>query len=90
MILYARRRKIRNWDLFTISADAAIRQQLTDTPEFEQHPSWSPDGSKIVYTRGDVMTNFDIYSMDADGATVSASTEHAERDQRAAWSPDGR
>ena len=89
-ILYASTpQNTRNWDLFTISADGAIRQQLTDTPEFEQHPSWSPDGSKIIYTRGDVMTNFDIYSMDAGGGNIIRLTEHAERDQRAVWSPDG-
>ena len=89
-IIYASTpQKPRNWDLFTISGDGAIRQQLTDTPEFEQHPSWSPDGSKIIYTRGDVMTNFDIYSMDADGGNLLRLTEHEERDQRAVWSPDG-
>lgn len=90
-ILYASTpQKTRNWDLFTISADGSERHQLTDTPEFEQHPSWSPDGQKILYTRGDVMTNFDIYMMDADGSNHQRLTEHAERDQRAVWSPDGK
>ena len=47
-ILYASTKKnVRNWDLFTIKADGSERQQLTNTPEPEQHPSWSPDGKKI-------------------------------------------
>ncbi len=90
-ILYASTpQSARNWDLFTIRADGSERRQLTDTPEFEQHPSWSPDGQQILFTSGDVMTNFDIYSMDADGSNRRRLTEHAERDQRAAWSPDGK
>jgi dipeptidyl aminopeptidase/acylaminoacyl peptidase len=80
---------VRNWDLFTIRADGTELRQLTQTRQFEQHPSWSPDGRKILFTQGDVMTNFDIYAMDEDGGNVQRLTEHAERDQRASWSPDG-
>ncbi len=90
-ILYASTSvKVRNWDLFTIKADGSARRQLTDTRDFETHPSWSPDGVKILFTRGDVMTNFDIYVMDEDGGHVTRLTEHPERDQRASWSPDGK
>ena len=89
-ILYASTKKnVRNWDLFTIKADGSGRQQLTDTPEPEQHPSWSPDGKQILFTRGDVMTNIDIYVMDADSSNVTRLTEHPERDQRGVFSPDG-
>ena len=89
-ILYASTKKnARNWDLFTIKADGSETRQLTDTRDFEQHPSWSADGEKILFTRGDVMTNIDIYTMDADGSNVVRLTEHPERDQRGAFSPDG-
>lgn len=89
-ILYASTKKnVRNWDLFTIKADGSKRQQLTNTPEPEQHPSWSPDGKKILFTRGDVMSNIDLYVMDADSMSVVRLTEHAERDQRGVFSPDG-
>lgn len=90
-ILYASTKKnVRNWDLFTIKADGSGRQQLTDTPEPEQHPSWSPDGKQILFTRGDVMTNIDIYVMDADNSNATRLTEHPERDQRGVFSPDGK
>ena len=89
-ILYASTKKnVRSWDLFTIKADGSERQQLTDTREPEQHPSWSPDGKKILFTRGDVMTNIDLYVMDVDSANVVRLTEHPERDQRGVFSPDG-
>lgn len=89
-ILYASTKKnVRNWDLFTIKADGSGRQQLTNTPEPEQHPSWSPDGKQILFTRGDVMTNIDVYVMDADSSNVTRLTEHPERDQRGVFSPDG-
>ena len=89
-ILYASTKKnARSWDLFTIQADGSDRQQLTDTPEPEQHPSWSADGEKILFTRGDVMTNIDVYVMDADGSNAVRLTEHPERDQRGVFSPDG-
>ena len=89
-ILYASTKKnVRNWDLFTIKADGSGRQQLTNTPEPEQHPSWSPDGKQILFTRGDVMTNIDVYVMDADRSNVTRLTEHPERDQRGVFSPDG-
>ena len=89
-ILYASTRTaVRNWDLFTIKADGSELKQLTDTREFEQYPSWSPDGKKILFTRGDVMSNIDIYAIDEDGSGLVRLTEHPERDQRAAWSPDG-
>ncbi|MBN97756.1 MAG: hypothetical protein CME16_00705 [Gemmatimonadetes bacterium] len=90
-IVYASTKtNVRNWDLFSIKADGSELRQLTATPEFEQHPAWSPDGRKVTFTRGDVMTNFDIYVMDEDGSEVQRLTEHAERDERATWSPDGK
>ncbi|NKB69597.1 MAG: DUF5050 domain-containing protein [Candidatus Latescibacteria bacterium] len=89
-IVYASTRtNVRNWDIFTIgAADGEIRQ-ITDTREFEQHPSWSPDGRRILFTYGDVMSNIDVYSMAEDGSDRQPLTEHPERDQRPSWSPDG-
>ncbi|HJP30190.1 MAG TPA: hypothetical protein QGF95_06520 [Candidatus Latescibacteria bacterium] len=81
--------RVRNWDLFTVDAATGTVIQLTETREFEQHPSWSPDGQRILFTMGDVMTNFDVWVMNADGTERTRLTEHQERDADAAWSPDG-
>ena len=78
-----------NWDLFTVRADGSGLTQLTTGPEFEQHPTWSPNGKSILFTRGEVMTNIDIYVMGEDGSDPRQLTEHPERDNLPAWSPDG-
>ncbi|MEC7842533.1 MAG: hypothetical protein VX911_06590 [Candidatus Latescibacterota bacterium] len=80
---------ITKWDLFTVKADGSGLTQLTTGREFEQHPTWSPDGKSILFTRGEVMTNIDIYVMGEDGSDARRLTEHPERDNRPDWSPDG-
>ena len=62
---------------------------MTDTRDFEQHPSWSADGEKVLFTRGDVMTNIDIYTMDADGSNQTRLTFKNSNDSHPSWSPDG-
>ncbi|MBT6149165.1 MAG: hypothetical protein HOH74_27255, partial [Gemmatimonadetes bacterium] len=81
--------RVRNWDLFTIDVATSEVTQLTNTREFEQHPSWSPDGQRILFTMGDVMTNFDVWVMNADGTGRTRLTEHPERDVEPTWAPDG-
>ncbi len=39
----------RNNDLFVVSADGSGLHQLTNTPDLEDSPSWSPDGMSIAY-----------------------------------------
>ncbi len=36
-------------DLFIISADGRFKQNITESPELELHPDWSPDGKSIIY-----------------------------------------
>lgn len=81
--------RVRNWDLFTVDVASGEIRQLTETREFEQHPSWSPDGKRILFTMGEVMTNFDVWVMNEDGSGRTRLTEHPERDADATWSPDG-
>ena len=81
---------VRAWDLYTIPAAGGKPTRITDTPEFEQYPAWSPDGMEIAFARGHVTTNIDIYVMAADGSAERRLTEHPERDEQPAWSPDGR
>ncbi|MFP6647106.1 MAG: hypothetical protein VCF24_26615 [Candidatus Latescibacterota bacterium] len=81
--------RVRNWDLFAVDVATGDVTRLTETREFEQHPSWSPDGQRILFTMGDVMTNFDVWAMNADGTGRTRLTEHPERDADPTWSPDG-
>ncbi len=38
-------------DLYKMRVDGTDLQRLTNTPENEDHPQWSPDGTEIVYDR---------------------------------------
>ncbi len=38
-----------NWDLYVLDLSTGQVENLTNSPEFEGHPSWSPDSRQIVY-----------------------------------------
>jgi Tol biopolymer transport system component len=52
------------------------------------HPTWSPDGEKIVFVSFRDGDN-EIYTMDADGSDVTRLTEHEANHLYPTWSPDG-
>ena len=78
-----------NADICAVRADGTHLKQLTDGPEWEEHPSWSPDGTRIVY---DVGSNSypredpSVWVMNADGSGKSRLTTGYEPH----WSPDGK
>lgn len=76
------------WQIYTMEADGSHQIRLTSNSDFDDHPAWSPDGSKIAFasTRdGDE----DIYVMDADGSNPVRLTDNPEADFQPTWSPDG-
>lgn len=75
-------------DLMTCAVDGSDVRAVTDTPEDELAPIWSPDGSQIAFV-ADYDGDFDVYVMDADGSDVRRLTESATDDWAPDWSPDG-
>jgi Tol biopolymer transport system component len=78
-------------DLYVINADGTNQRRLTNTPEEEGIPAWSPDGDTIavaIPTDGDA----EIYLLDAEtGEILSQLTDNEGIDDyMPAWSPDGR
>ena len=64
--------------------------QLTNGPDGENDPRWSPDGKTIAFTakRGD--DEFaQIYLLPADGGEARRLTSHASAVSELAWAPDG-
>lgn len=79
------------YDIYTIRPDGTGKNPLTDTPENEEFPRWSPDRRAIAFIRyeGEV-PHIVIANADGSGERVlvgpTSSTSHI---GGAAWSPDG-
>lgn len=81
-----------NWqdhvDIYTLNIDTEEFTRLTDTPEREFNPVWSPDGSQIAFAY-EIDGNRDIYVMDSNGENLTRLTTDPGYDHYPSWSPDG-
>jgi TolB protein len=79
------------WDLYLLDLSTGDITQLTDTPEYEGAPTWSPDSSFLAF-ESYVDDNLEIVVGPAenplDGA-VRLTTSRAS-DYSPTWAPDGR
>jgi formylglycine-generating enzyme required for sulfatase activity len=69
-----------------MNADGSQQTRLTFTfaNTWNEYPSWSPDGKKIVFGQRAV-----IYVMNADGSNRTPLTDNQAEDRYPSWSPDG-
>ena len=51
-------------DVWMAHSDGSGLAQLTDTPQTEAHPSWSPDGSTVAFGRVVTSGVFNIFGLD--------------------------
>ena len=76
-----------NWEIYVMDDDGGNLQRLTNHPDSDYSPSWSPDGKQIAFaSRRD--GNAEIYVMDADGANPQNLTNNPLYDYSPSWSPD--
>ncbi|MEJ2710261.1 MAG: DPP IV N-terminal domain-containing protein [Anaerolineales bacterium] len=78
------------YEIYVMDMDGGNPRRLTNTEAAEDHPAWSPDGSKIIFDADyDGDGYYEIYTMTPDGKHVTRLTSNAANDQFADWSPDG-
>jgi hypothetical protein len=71
-----------------MNADGSEQTNISNNPEADAAPSWSPDGTKIAFASfrdG----NSEIYVMNSDGSEQTRLTNNPTIDTTPDWSPDG-
>ena len=76
-------------EIYVMNTDGSAVTKLTDNPNKDWWPSWSPDGRRIVFN-SDRAGDHEIYVMNADGSGLVQLTRNSANDWFAKWSPDGR
>ena len=85
-----------NAEIYVMDADGGNQLNLTNHPDGDVSPAWSPDGQRIAFMsdrdgRVDIRhsPNYEIYVMDADGGNQLNLTNDPHDDRSPSWSPDG-
>jgi Tol biopolymer transport system component len=77
-----------DFEIWTAENDGDNAAQLTNNNAWDERPSLSTDGTKVVFaSKRD--GNWEIYRMNSDGSNQTRLTNSTNADTRPVWSPDG-
>ena len=76
-------------DLWSVPRSGGEAIRLTTGAGYEDHPHFSPDGTKIAFD-AEYDGNRDVYVIDAGGSIPKRLTYHPAADWVAGWTPDGK
>lgn len=75
-------------DIWIMSRDGGIAQQMTHSPGEESWPRFSPDGKELAFSAS-YNGNKDVFVMPAGGGVPTRVTYNSFGDQMVEWHPDG-
>ena len=76
-----------NFEIYVMNPDGSGQTNVTNSPQPDFQPAWSPDGSRIAFSRIDENGSQNIWVMNADGSGQQklSTVDGGEP----SWSPDG-
>lgn len=77
-----------NAEIYSCNVDGSNIQRLTNDAGSDDHPAWSPDGTKIAFI-SDRSGSSELYIMNRDGSNPVRMTNSGTFTEHPAWSPDG-
>jgi TolB protein len=77
-----------NPEIYTMSPNGEEISRLTNHPDSDTQPAWSPDRQRLAFTTTRD-NNSEIYLMDPNGENLFNLTNHPSEDRSPAWSPTG-
>jgi Tol biopolymer transport system component len=73
-----------NTDVYTVNGDGTGLSRITNDPEDDTDPTWSPDGASLAFLR-----EGDIYVVGVESRVERRLTSSPDEDREPAFSPDG-
>ncbi len=79
------------WDLYVMNLQSGDIAQITNTPEYDSAPSWSPDSQWLVFeTYTNDNLEISIVSVNDRTQSIVSITQDPASDHSPVWAPDGR